>query len=285
MQYVILNGELIARVAAKVDIEDRGYQFGDGVYEMIRIYNQKLFAGTEHLQRLVDSTEKISLELPYTISEMEQMLNDMIEKNKIKLGTVYLQFTRGVSMRNHAFPATGTPGTFVAYTKEVARPINTMRSGVKAILKEDLRWLCCDIKSLNLLGNLLAKQKAVEADCFEAILHRGELVTEGSVSNISILKDGVLFTHPANNFILNGITRQKVLEICRNHQIPFEEKPFTISDLLSADEVYLSSTTVEVTPIVEVDGKKINDGKPGPITVEIQKLFEREIIRQCGRIE
>jgi D-alanine transaminase len=285
MQYVILNGELITRDSANIDIEDRGYQFGDGVYEMIRIYNQKLFAGTEHLQRLIESAEKIKLELPYTISEMELMLKRMIEKNQINTGTVYLQLTRGVSMRNHAFPVAGTPGTFVAYTKEVVRPIGTMRSGVKAILTEDLRWLCCDIKSLNLLGNLLAKQKAVEEGCFEAILHRGERVTEGSASNISMIKNGVLFTHPANNFILNGITRQKVLEICRNQQIPFEEKTFTVNDLLSADEVYLSSTTVEVTPIVEVDGKKVNGGKPGPITVQIQKLFEEEISRQCGRIE
>ena len=285
MQYVILNGELIAREAAEIDIEDRGYQFGDGVYEMIRVYNRHLFAGKQHLQRLVESAEKISLELHYTISEMEQMLNHMIKKNKIIFGTVYMQFTRGVSMRNHAFPAPGTSGTFVAYTKEVARPINTIRLGVKAILTEDLRWLCCDIKSLNLLGNLLAKQKAVEAGCFEAILHRGERVTEGSSSNIAMIKDGVLFTHPANNFILNGITRQKVLEICRNHQIPFEEKTFTTSDLLSADEVYLSSTTAEVTPIVEIDRKKINDGNPGPITVQIQKLLEEEISRQCGRIE
>lgn len=285
MQFVVLNGELIDRERARIDIEDRGYQFGDGVYEVIRVYNRKLFTGTEHLQRLVESAKKISLVIPYTILEMEQMLNQMIEKNQLILGTVYLQFTRGVAVRNHAFPTPGTPGTFVAYTKEVVRPTATMKSGVKALLTEDLRWLCCDIKSLNLLGNLLAKQKAIEADCFEAILHRGDRITEGSASNISIIKDCVLITHPVDNYILNGITRQKVLEICRNHQIPFEERTFTIKDLLTADEVYLSSTTLEVTPIIEIAGAKINDGNPGPITIKIQKLFEEEIIRLCGRLE
>lgn len=272
------------RPNAKVDIEDRGYQFGDGVYEMIRIYNRKLFAGREHLQRLAESAEKIGLELTHTVFEIEEKLNDLIEKNQVSFGTVYLQFTRGVASRNHAFPGTDVLSSFVAYTKAVERPVNTMTSGVTALLTEDIRWLCCDIKSLNLLGNLLAKQKAVEAGCFEAILHRGQTVTEGSASNISIIKNGVLITHPANNYILNGITRQKVLEICRNNNIPYEEKNYTISELLNSDEVFLSSTTVEVTPIIDVSGTKINNGKPGVVTTQIQNLFEQEIIRLCGEL-
>jgi D-alanine transaminase len=285
MEYVILNGELILRENAKVDIEDRGFQFGDGIYEVIRIYNQTLFAGTEHLQRLFDSAKKISLQLPYSIKELEQMLTQLIERNHVQFGTVYLQFTRGVAIRNHPFPEANTPCTFVAYTKQVARPVDPMKCGVKALLTEDLRWLRCDIKSLNLLGNLLAKQKAVEEGCFEAILHRGNQITEGSASNICIIKNGVLYTHPADTFILNGITRQIVLDICRGNQLPFEEKPFTIDEILSADEVFLSSTTVEVTPIVEIAGRKIKDGKPGPITKQLQNFFKEEIIRQCGKIE
>lgn len=269
---------------AKVDIEDRGYQFGDGVYEVIRIYNGELFAEKEHLQRLEESAQKIGLELSYSISEIKQKLYTLIEKNRTIFGTVYIQVTRGVASRNHAFPKSGTASSFVAYTKEVERPVETMKTGVKALLVEDMRWLCCDIKSLNLLGNLLSKQKAVEAGCFEAILHRGEIVTEGSASNISIIKNGVLYTHPANNYILNGITRQKVLEICKHNSIPNEEKPFTVQELLEADEVYLSSTTVEVTPIVEIGGIKINNGQPGTVTVQIQKLLEQEIIRQCGKL-
>lgn len=282
MEFVILNGEIMERENAKVDIEDRGYQFGDGVYEVIRIYNGKLFAGKEHLQRLGESAKKIGLELNQSINEIEQKLQILVEKNQVILGTVYLQFTRGVASRNHAFPPSSTASSFVAYTKNVGRPAETMKNGVKALLVEDIRWLCCDIKSLNLLGNLLSKQKAVEAGCYEAILHRDEIVTEGSASNITMIKNGVLYTHPANNYILNGITRQKVLEICSHNNIPAKEQPFTVQELLDADEVFLSSTTVEVTPIIEIDGKTINNGKPGELTVRIQELLDQEITRQCG---
>ena len=142
-----------------------------------------------------------------------------IDKNGLNLGTLYLQVTRGIAPRNHAFPSRDVLPTFVAYSKEVERPVGNMKSGVKTILNEDIRWLLCDIKSLNLLGNLMAKQKAVEAGCFEAIQHRDGVVTEGSLSNISIIKNGKVITHPADNLILNGITRQKVLEICRQNGI------------------------------------------------------------------
>ena len=159
-----------------------------------------------------------------------------------------------------------------------------METGVRTILDEDIRWLRCDIKSLNLLGNLLSKQKAAEAGCFEAILHRGETVTEGSHSNICIIKDGVIITHPANNLILNGITRQKVLELCGKAQIPFEERAFTLDELYAADEVFSSGTTVEVMPVVEIEAKPVGNGKPGDVTRILQGLFTSAIEEQCGRI-
>ncbi|RSD27778.1 D-amino-acid transaminase [Mesobacillus subterraneus] len=284
MEYVIVDGRILERATAKVDIEDRGYQFGDGVYEVIRVYNGKMFTGKEHLNRLVESAEKIRMQLPYSPEQLEEKMEELIAKNELETGTVYMQFTRGTSPRNHVFPGADIAPTFVAYTRKVPRPEESMEKGVRAILDEDIRWLRCDIKSLNLLGNLLSKQKAAEAGCFEAILHRGEKVTEGSHSNISIIKDGVILTHPADNFILNGITRQKVLEICRNEQIPLEERAFTLDELSAADEVFSSGTTVEVMPVVEVDGKPVGNGEPGAVTRKLQALFKAEIERRCGKL-
>lgn len=284
MEYVIVNGDFISRSEAKVDIEDRGYQFGDGVYEVIRVYNGKMFTGQEHLERLMESGKKIGLEISYTVEEIKTMLTELIEKNQLTLGTIYLQISRGVAPRNHAFPSSDIGHTFVANTKAVGRPVENMESGVKTILMEDIRWLLCDIKSLNLLGNLMAKQKAVEAGCFEAIQHRGETVTEGSSSNVAIIKDGVMITHPANNLILNGITRQKVLQICRSNDIPVEERAFTLEELQQADEVFLTGTTVEVTPIIEIEHTKVGNGEPGPITRKLQELFEKAIKSECGSL-
>lgn len=284
MEFVILNGEIIERNEAKIDVEDRGYQFGDGVYEVIRVYNGKMFTSKEHLERFEKSAGNIGISVPYSLGEMSSLLEQLILKNDIQLGTVYLQITRGISPRNHAFPHAETPTTMVAYTRQVERPVGNMKSGVKAILTEDIRWLRCDIKSLNLLGNLLAKQKAVEAGCFEAIQHRGETVTEGSSSNVFIVKDGTIFTHPADNLILNGITRKKLQEICSTHSIPLEERSFSIEELMHADEVLMSSTTAEIMPIIDIDGNKVNGGVPGEMSKKLQELFEAEIEIQCGQL-
>ena len=191
MGKIIFNGVITDRSEAKVDIEDRGYQFGDGIYEVIRIYNGKMFTEQEHLNRLFESAEKIQLDLGYSLSEVSAMLTDLIHINKVEDGSVYLQFSRGVSTRQHQFPFEKIPATFVAYVKEVERPIELLTNGVKAKLVEDIRWLRCDIKSLNLLGNLLAKQEANSTGCFEAILHRGEIVTEGSSSNVMMIRNGI----------------------------------------------------------------------------------------------
>ncbi|EFV77116.1 D-amino acid aminotransferase [Bacillus sp. 2_A_57_CT2] len=284
MEYVILNGDLIERSEAKVDIEDRGYQFGDGVYEVIRVYNGKMFTADEHLERLLESGRKIELDIPYSIGQLKQMLAEMIERNNLELGIVYMQFSRGTSPRNHAYPGADVAPVLTAYTRETSRPVESMRNGVKASLIEDIRWLRCDIKSLNLLGNIMAKQKAAQSGCFEAIQHRGDTVTEGSSSNIAIVKDGTLYTHPATNLILNGITRRKINEICRENGVALEESAFTKDDLLDADEVFMSSTSAEITPIIEIEGKPVGNGSPGPITNKLQNLFEEAIEKECGSL-
>lgn len=284
MEYVILNGEFINRSEAKVDIEDRGYQFGDGVYEVIRVYNGKMFTAEEHLERLLESGKKIELNISYSVEELKQLLEEMIVKNKLELGIVYMQFTRGASPRNHAYPGADVLPAFTAYTRETSRPVESMKNGVKALLVEDVRWLRCDIKSLNLLGNIMAKQKAAQSGCYEAIQHRGDTVTEGSSSNIAIVKDGKVYTHPATNLILNGITRRKINEICHTNGIALQETAFTLEDLKLADEAFMSSTSVEITPIIEIEGKPVGSGSPGPVTKALQDLFEKEIEEQCGSL-
>ncbi|WP_409251704.1 D-amino-acid transaminase [Bacillus sp. SCS-153A] len=281
MDYVILNGQILERNEAKVDIEDRGYQFGDGIYEVVRVYNGKFFTADEHLTRLFESAEKIGMSLPYNLEELKNLLASLVHRNNVNDGIVYLQFSRGVAARQHHYPDKNVEAAFAAYTKEVERPKDKLESGVHAKLVEDMRWLRCDIKSLNLLGNIMAKQEAAEAGCFEAILHRGDTVTEGSSSNMFIVKDGVLKTHPATNLILNGITRRVILDICKEQSIPFKEEEFTVEELLSADEIFLASTTSEVMPIVKVTGADFEVEGPGEVTRKLQTGFEAKISEQC----
>lgn len=282
MEKMILNGEITLKSDIRVDLDDRGYQFGDGIYEVIRVYNGKLFTSREHLNRLMASAESIALKLPFKVAEIEKQLKQLIQENGLTDGTIYMQFSRGVSPRNHAFPIPAVDPVYVAYTKPIGYPSEIAETGVKAILTEDIRWLRCDIKSLNLLANILAKQKAADAGCFEALQHRDGIVTEGSSSNVSIVVDGMVKTHPATNLILNGISRQVMLGLCKDHEIPFKEETYTVDELLNADEVFMTSTTVEVIPIIEMDGKAVGNGTPGQVTRRIQQLFRDEVIKQCG---
>ncbi|WP_226673614.1 D-amino-acid transaminase [Rossellomorea aquimaris] len=273
MNTVFVNGELIDRDKAKIDIEDRGYQFGDGIYEVIRVYNGKTFTMKEHMERLYQSAEKMKLSIPYKEEAFTATLLRLIEMNGVQDGIVYLQVTRGVSARQHHFPSQDVVGSVVAYTKDFPVPTGQMEDGVTAKLVEDIRWLRCDIKSLNLLGNLLAKQEAASEGHFEAILHRGDTVTEGSSSNAFMVKDGVIYTHPATNLILNGITRRVIEDLCRKNGITFQEETFSVPELLAADEVFIASTTSEVMPVTGIDGKVIGEGKPGAVTKRLQALF------------
>ncbi|WHX99655.1 D-amino-acid transaminase [Neobacillus sp. DY30] len=282
MEFALLNGEIIERSQAKVDVEDRGYQFGDGIYEVIRVYNGKMFTAAEHLSRFKRSSESIGITLPFSSLELTEMLNELIIKNNLNTGNIYMQVTRGVAPRNHLFPTGNVVPTLTAYTINGVRPLENLKSGVKTILTEDIRWLRCDIKSLNLLGNLLAKQKASEQGCFEAIQHRGQDVTEGSSSNIFIVKNGTVITHESNHLILKGITKDVILNLCMKNNIPVQERTFSLAELEEAEEVFLSSTTAEVMPIIEIDGKKVKSGIPGPLTCKLQDLFQKEIERQCG---
>ena len=264
---ILWNDRLIPRSEASVDIEDRGYQFGDGIYEVIRVYGGKPFYLAEHLERLEKSARAIRLPLPWDSGLLAEKL--------------YLQVTRGPAPRNHAFPEKAEP-VLVAYTTEVPRPEAMLKEGIRTCTHKDIRWLRCDIKSLNLLGAVLAKQEAVEKGCKEAILVRDGTVTEGSSSNVFIVREGTLYTHPADNLILHGITRAIVLKCAGEAGIPVKEEAFSVDALHDADEVFITGTMVEVCPVTHVDDRKIGSGVPGPVTRRLQQAFDEQIARQCG---
>jgi len=277
MTWVLWNNRLVKDGDIQFSKEDRGYQFGDGIYEVIRIYDGSMFTATEHINRFYNSADKIKLVIPFTKDVFHKMLYDLIEANEVTTGQVYVQITRGASPRQHQFPTNAVEPVLTAYTKEVERPVSQMANGVAAKTVEDVRWLRCDIKSLNLLGNVMAKQEAHEAGCFEALLHRGDLITEGSSSNMYGIKDGVLYTHPVTNLILNGITRNVILECCKEIGLPVVEEPMSLTTLYSNEEFFMSSTTAEIMPIIVIDGKKVGNGLPGLWTKKLQTALEAKI--------
>ena len=277
MGFSLWNDRIVADDEVVVDKEDRGYQFGDGVYEVVKVYNGQLFTLEEHVDRFYASAEKIHITIPYTKDKLYTLLHQLVEANEINTGHIYFQITRGACPRNHIFPGDDVAPVLTGNAKENPRPVANFENGVKATFVEDIRWLRCDIKSLNLLGAVLAKQQAHEKGCYEAILHRGETITEGSSSNIYGIKDGVLYTHPADNLILNGITRQVIFKCAEEIGIPVKEEAFTKEQLLAMDEVIVSSTTSEVTPVIEVDGQVIGSGKPGEWTRKLQAQFDTKI--------
>lgn len=275
--YTLWNDQIVKDEEVKIDKEDRGYQFGDGIYEVIKVYDGEMFTAEEHIDRLYECAEKIQLAIPYTKHKLHQLLHELVEANELTTGHIYFQITRGVSSRIHNFPAGNVEPVLTGTTTEFPRPLGNFEKGVKATFTEDIRWLRCDIKSLNLLGAVLAKQEAVEKGCYEAILHRDGTVTEGSSTNVFGIKDGVLYTHPANNLILRGITRGVILTCAKELEMQIIEQPFTTKQALEMDELFVSSTTSEITPVIEIDGHKINNGVVGEWTRKLQTQFETKI--------
>lgn len=278
MTYIFINDEFVDESKGQVSFSDRGYNFGDGIYEYIRIYDGEVFTAKEHYERLFRSAKEIGLNLEdYTVEGLIDVTKELAAKNNVVNGGVYIQVTRGVAPRNHPFPDASTKPVFSAFSKSYDRPYEGLENGVKAITVDDIRWLRCDIKSLNLLGNVLAKEKATQNDAVEAIMHRDQTVTEGSSSNVYAIKNGKIYTHPANNLILNGITRRVIKEIAEKLEIPFIEEAFTLDFLNEADEVIVSSTSIEVMPVVQVNDRKIGNGKVGQVTKQLQKSFDNYI--------
>ena len=277
MTKVLINEHLVDEQDAKVPYNDRGYVFGDGIYEYIRTYNNNIFTAKPHFERLIRSAKEIGLELKYNVDELTELIQELLAANGVVNGGVYIQVTRGAAPRDHAFPTPSVEANVMAFTKTYDRPYKLLEEGINAITTEDIRWLRCDIKSLNLLGNVFAKERAVKYNAQEAIQHRGDIVTEGSSSNVYAIKAGEIYTHPVNNYILNGITRMVIKDIAQEKGIPFNEGTFTVDFLRNADEIIVSSTSIEVMPVVKLDGEQVGDGEVGPITKSLQEGFNRYI--------
>lgn len=270
---ILFNGQLVPEAEARISYLDRGYYFGDGIYEVFRVYHGQIYAQKPHLKRLMRSLQEIAISINDSEKQLIHYIQELVQANQLQHGIVYLQFTRGVAPRSHDFPSSCTP-VMMGFTKEIPRPEKNKQEGITAMTDPDIRWLRCDIKSLNLLPNTLGKQKAKEQGVQEVIFHRDGIVTECSSSNIMIVKDGQLYTHPANHLILHGVTRSILLDLASNLNLNIHEQAFNVETLLQADEVFICGTVAEVTPVVRIDGQQIADGKPGPITRKLQQAYD-----------
>lgn len=261
-----LNGRFLPWREATVSIEDRGFQFGDGVYEVIRTYHGRPFELEAHLNRLDRSANELSLPRPYSRAQWREWIQQGIEEAGFPEAKVYIQITRGAAPRDHAFPVDVSPTVVMTIRELLPFPAQTRATGVTAKTCDDLRWARCDIKSVNLLANVLAREEAKRAGVFEAILVKDGLVTEGAVSNVMAVQAGTVVTAPEGPRILSGVTRTVVLELARKEGLPVREQFMSLESLYAADEVFLTGTTVEVLGVIRVDGRTIGAGSPGPVT-------------------
>lgn len=269
-----LNGQFLPLEEATVSIEDRGFQFGDGVYEVIRVYGGRPFRLGLHLSRLVQSAQAISLPLPTQTQKLESLISEGLTKCNYSECKVYIQVTRGVAPRDHVFPGKSLPAFVMTFREMVELPAAYIEHGVSVITRPDLRWGRCSIKSLNLLPNVLAKQEASQANAFEAILIKDGVVTEGTASNVALMKNGNLVTPALSDHLLAGVTRQAIIELAKKDGLVVEERTVKEMELKEADEIFLIGTTIEVVPISKLNGKAVGDGVPGRVTQRLRKTFQ-----------
>ncbi len=257
-----------------VPVMDRGFIFGDGVYEVIPVYGGRLFRLDEHLQRLDNSLAGIRLANPMAMAEWTEILERLVQENGGGEQSVYLQLTRGHAPRDHAFPEQTQPTVFISCSPLKPVAAAQLQQGVAAICLEDIRWKHCHIKAIALLPNILLRQQAIDAGAQEAILIRDGVVTEGAASNVFIVKDGVIKTPPKGPFLLPGITRDLLLELADSKGFTNHEWQFGLEELQQADEIWLTSSTKEVLPVTRLDNKPVGTGQPGPIWKQMINLYQ-----------
>jgi len=282
---IYLNGQYMPIEEASVPVLDRGFIFGDGVYEVIPVYSRRAFRLPEHLRRLQHSLDGIKLANPHSDAEWTRIIGELVARNDGDDQYLYLHITRGVAKRDHAFPNPPVAPTIFAMTSPLpAPPAALLQSGIACITAADNRWLRCDIKSIALLPNVLLRQMAVDAGCTETILIRNnEFMTEGAASNIFVVKAGKLLAPPKDNLMLPGITYDVVLEIAAANGIPHEVRRVMKEELFTADELLLTSSTKEVLAITQLDGKPVGSGKPGAMFARLHALyqdFKRDVMRK-----
>lgn len=287
MSQVYLNGAFMAPQEAHISPMDRGFLFADGIYEVIPAYNGVLFRFDEHLIRLERSLAEIAIHNPHSREQWRHLCETLIERNGGGNLSVYLQISRGATeKRDHAFPNPPVAPTVFMMTGAIAIPAADSpdtASGSKAITLDDIRWARCDIKSISLLPNSLLRQQAVEAGACEAILLRDGFVTEGSASNVFVVIADTIITPPKSHAILGGITRDLVVELCRSHHIPIEEREIPENQLRQADEIWVTSSTKEIVPIIQLNNAPVGDGKPGQVWKKVARHYVNFKRRLCGQ--
>lgn len=278
---IYLNGEFMPIAEAKIPVLDRGFIFGDGVYEVIPVYSRKAFRLAEHLQRLQHSLDGIRLANPHSNGEWAAIIGELIARNETQDQYLYLHITRGAAKRDHAFPNPPVrPTVFMMSNPLTVRPAALLDSGVACITAPDNRWLRCDIKAISLLPNVLLRQMAVDAGCAETILIRAgsdnepPFMTEGAASNIFVVKHGTLLAPPKDQLMLPGITYDVILEIAAANGIPLEVRRIAAAEVHAADELLLTSSTKEVLAITQLDGKPVGNGKPGAMFTRLHQLYQ-----------
>lgn len=275
---VYLNGELTPLSEAKIPVLDRGFLFGDGVYEVIPLYKRKPFRARQHMARLFRSLSEIGIANPYSEEEWMALIGKVVHAHPADDQLVYMQVTRGVAKRAHAFPKDATPTVFIM-TNPLVLPTPEQRAkGLACVTMEDRRWLMCHIKSTSLLGNVLAAQHAAEQGAAEAIQFRDGFLTEGASSNVWVVKDGMLAAPPKDNLILEGIRYGLLEELCAATATPFETRRITREEVLAADEVLLSGAGKEVVAVTTIDGKPVGNGLPGPVYETLYQAYRAALL-------
>jgi len=272
---VYLNGEFLPADQARIPVLDRGFIFGDGIYEVVPVYGRRPFRWNEHHARLVRSLNKLRIDNPMDAAGWRNLVQALIDRHPWDDQFVYLQVTRGVAKRDHAFPKGITPTVFGMTSPLPAIAAEHLRDGVSAVMLPDERWLNCDIKSTSLLGNVLARQAAVDAGATECVMFRDGLLTEGSSSNIWVVRDGRVLAAPKDRRILEGIRYGLMQELCEACGIAFEARPVHRLEVEQADELMLSSATKEVLPITRLDGRPVGTGAPGPVFRALHAAYQQ----------
>lgn len=278
MATVYLNGKFVPKGEAMISVEDRGFVFGDGIYEVARAIGGRLFEWPAHAERLAYGLRELRIDSTGT-EVLGDVCAQLLRDNQLSDGeaTIYIQVSRGAAPRTHYFPPAGTANTVYASASRFVPNLEMRAKGAKAITHPDQRWARCDIKTVNLLGPVLARQAAVEQGAYEAILHRDGMVTEGAATTCFAVLDGVLRTAPLSNYLLPSITRAVLLELVRGAGIRHEERAFTLMDLRRASEIFVCGTTTDVQPIVTLDGQPVGDGSVGAVTAQVRELFAKRL--------
>jgi D-alanine transaminase len=274
-QIVYLNGQFVALADAKISVLDRGFIYGDGVYEVVPVYGRRPFRMAQHLRRLQYSLDGIRLRNPHPTPEWESLIADLIARQPFVDQAVYLQITRGVAKRDHAFPEGVTPTVFMMSNPLVLPTRDQVAHGVPVVTAQDNRWLRCDLKTTSLLGNVLMRQLAVDHGAVETVMFRDGYLTEASASNVLVVRDGRVIAPPKDNLILPGITYDATLEVAQAAGVALDVRPVAHAEALGADEMWLSSSTKEVLAVTTVDGRPFGGGRPGPVFRRVWEAFQQ----------